>query len=298
MTIRNRPDYGVYYVNLTNAGSFDIPSIGSRVVLAAAWQGATLVSLPGGVQSVSGGSATAATVNAQIGKALGDAIAMQIGTKINVENKFDFVRLSWSAQAGVIALVMISDDADGNGVDVSAAPTVSLGTVSIVEGGNTANVENNGTLSVDITSYAGGTGVGAGIGLPIDFKTIGGGTGVAVGAGASNTGTERSILAWDQNPIGTSFFSNAAASGATTIVSPASNTNGVSVNTASFSGAGVAAGFFAGTSAPTSSVSNNPIIAADGYSPVSPVQIFLPAGQGFYFWSSAATQAYSSYTVH
>lgn len=266
MTIRNRPDYGVYYIALTNAGSMDIPCIGTRVMLAAAWSGASLVSLAGGVQSISGGSASAASVNCQIGKALGDAIGMQIGSEVVVENKFDFVRLSWPAQAGIIAELVISDDADGNGVHVHAAPTISLGTLSVVQGGNTLTVNADGSSNDRAVPYV--------------------------------TETQQA------NRVGDSFSNNLANStGATTIVAAASNVNGIILRGNSIltqQTASQNSSISIGASAPTSNTSNENLLLVDGIGTAQlGHDLFIPAGNGLYqFASASATGGWSiSYKV-
>ena len=68
MTTRNRPNYGIYYLALTIAGTIELPVVGTRLVMSGALQGATLTFLPGGTQELVGGSAVNALLNVQIGK--------------------------------------------------------------------------------------------------------------------------------------------------------------------------------------------------------------------------------------
>ena len=140
MTVRNRPNYQLYLISLTNAGTQDIPAIGTRIAMAGAYLGASVVSIAGGYQEIQGGAPTLATVNVQLGKTPGDPIPFSVGSAVRVDNKFDFVRLSWGAQAGVLAIILVSDDADGNGVEITASPTIAAGNVALVEGGNTAQI--------------------------------------------------------------------------------------------------------------------------------------------------------------
>ncbi|HEY3917738.1 MAG TPA: hypothetical protein VGL83_08085 [Stellaceae bacterium] len=253
MTIRNRPDYGVYYITLTNAGQMDVPAIGSRVVLAAAWEGASMVSLPGGIQSISGGQPSAASVNCQIGKSLGDAIGLQIGSKVNVENKFDFVRLSWPAQSGVIAEILISDDADGNGVDVSAAPTVALGQMSLVDGGNTALISSDGLVGVsELPNARAMNRVGDSFANYTNSNGV-----VTVVAPASNI---NGLIV-----RGNSVLATTAAAAVCLAI---------------------------GAVAPTNSQTNEDIMFANTAAATPGIQlghdIFVPPGDGLYLWSSAA----------
>ncbi len=158
MTVRNRPNYQLYLISLTNAGTQDIPAIGTRIAMAGAYLGASVVSIAGGYQEIQGGAPTLATVNVQLGKTPGDPIPFSVGSAVRVDNKFDFVRLSWGAQANVTVVILVSDDADGNGVEITASPTIAAGNVAIVEGGNTAVVNATGQLQVEIIGVGGGFG--------------------------------------------------------------------------------------------------------------------------------------------
>lgn len=168
MTTRNRPNYGIYYLPLTVAGAMDVPAIGTRVAMIGAYTGAVVTFAPGGAQELSGGTPAAAIVGVQIGKALGDLLPFTVGNKVRVDNKFDFVRFTWAAQSGVTAIIAISDDAEGNGVEFDAAPIVTLGNLSIVQGGNTVSVEGAGSEGVLVArtqsrvgdSFVNQTGVG------------------------------------------------------------------------------------------------------------------------------------------
>jgi hypothetical protein len=265
MTTRNRPNYGIFNLVLTNAGTQEIPVLGTRIVMASALQGATVTFGQGGVQQLSGGTPVNALVNVQLGKSLGDAIPLTVGSKISVANKFDSARLSWAAQAGVVVTLMVSDDADGNGVDVDAPPTVTVGSVSISAAGNTAAVTAGGALKVDASATT----------QPVSI----------VGAVNPLPNSKQ------PNVAGASFAgSSAGAAGSTTIVAPGSNPNGIIVRFGLVSGGATASALMTGASAPTTITSNPCILLAEGPAALSVVltrDIWVPAGQGLYMFQSS-----------
>jgi hypothetical protein len=266
MTTRNRPNYGIFNLVLTNAGTQEIPVLGTRIVMASALQGATVTFGQGGVQQLSGGTPVNALVNVQLGKSLGDAIPLTVGSKISVANKFDSARLSWAAQAGVVVTLMVSDDADGNGVDVDAPPTVTVGSVSISAAGNTAAVTAGGALKVDASATT----------QPVSI----------VGAVNPLPNSKQ------PNVAGASFAGSVSgAAGSTTVVAPGSNVNGIIVRSALVSGGSTEVGLMTGAAAPTSITSNACILLGAGASAVSATlnrDIWVPAGQGLYIYQSAA----------
>ncbi len=303
MTTRNRPDYQVYFVNLAVAGTLDIPAIGTRVVMAGAYSGASVISINGGYQILSGGSPTSAIVNVQIGKTPGDPLPFQVGSSVKVENKFDWIRLQWLAQSGTYAVIVVSDDADGNGVEVVAPPSVTLGSMSLVEGGNTAIVDVNGSLQTsDLMAIAlkpwGG---------PAD--KISGSNGAASGAVRVMAGPVGTNAQTQSNPslntlpqsgaaaapqiqpgsMGASSSMGNTASGAITIVAPASNVNGIVIRAAALAAGSTATSVICGGTSAPSSVTSNPAVLTSygGALAILPREIFLPAGQGLYVYNSA-----------
>ena len=296
MTIRNRPDYGVFNVLLTNAGTMDIPVLGTRIILSSALEGAALVN----GNTLQGGTPTTAEVNVQIGKALGDPIPFSVGTRVNVSNKFDFIRLTWAAQAGVWATVVISDDADGNGVYVTAAPTVAAGAVSIVEGGNTAKVNADGSLLV-------GGSPGGEIFTDTDHilatRSYGGAIGnsyLVTNPPLNSVPLTTAGIAVQPGKLGSSFYAGVPGVGATTIVAAGSNTNGLVVRNAILLVAGGFSNYYgaitAGTSAPTAVTTNPPVLlgSASNLGPIT--DIFIPAGQGLYMYMTSGTETLAALT--
>jgi hypothetical protein len=131
MSIRNKPNYGIYPINLTTAGTQDLPIIGTRVVLVTALLNAGFINVAG-VNVIAGGTIAPSTIlNVQIGKALGDPVPLSINTKINVKAAFEFVRLSWAAQPNITAFVLVDDDRAGEGVEADAPAAVLGGSVTI-----------------------------------------------------------------------------------------------------------------------------------------------------------------------
>jgi len=269
----------------------------------------------GGYQTLAGGTPTNAVVNVQIGKTPGDPLPLTVGCSVVVENKFDTLRLQWAVQAGVIAVLVVSDDADGNGVQMVAPPSVTLGSLSIVDGGNTANVDANGSLQAGVFLYVAGKNWG---GIP---DKVSGTNGTASGAVRVMGGPVGTNAAAVLNPAlnslpqssaaagpqvqpgqlgGSSSQTSSAASGATTIVAAGSNANGLVIRIAQISNSGQQCAMTAGTSAPSSTTSNQVILSGQGgaINALLPREIFLPAGQGLYFYSAAAGGIYDvSYDI-
>ncbi|HEY1503722.1 MAG TPA: hypothetical protein VGF92_05445 [Stellaceae bacterium] len=277
MTTRNRPNYQIYYLPLTNAGQMDVPAIGTRVAMLGCFTGATVI-FSGGAQQLAGGTPTAGTVNVQVGKTLGDGIPFAPGNKLRVDNKFDFLRFSWSAQAGVIAIMAVSDDAEGNGIEFDAPPAVALGNFTLQQGGNVAQVDFNGALQVQLRDVFGGL----------------------IGEGDPSSG---GLRVDNSTRIGASSVSlNGPAAGATTILAAGSNTNGVTVK-AGFTVLGGSAVFLqlcSGATPPTSLTSNPSLLTGFSTFGVLPEDIYLPPGQGLYAWegSAGAGGMFGTYTVH
>lgn len=296
MTTRNRPNYGIYYLNLTNAGSLDVPAIGTRVAMLGAYNAATIVMAIGGAQELNGGTPTSAIVNVQVGKALGDVIPFSVGNAIRVDNKYDFIRFSWAAQAGVTAVMALSDDAEGNGIEFAAPPSVTLGNIAIQQGGNTAKVNAQGQLEIGIYDPSSGNQVS------VSSNNLNVNLGLQLG-GENDPSNGRVLSVYNASRVGSSFAAvNGPPVGATTILAAGSNTNGVTVK-AGFTLVGGSSAFIAlttGTVAPTSLTSNEPVLAAFSSTSVLPEDMYLPPGQGLYVWdATAAAGAYfGSYTVH
>ncbi|HUZ71605.1 MAG TPA: hypothetical protein VMU87_01355 [Stellaceae bacterium] len=302
MTIRNRPDYGVFNILMTAAGTLDIPALGTRVVLAGCYEGASLVSINGGFQELQGGAPVAGQLAVQIGKTPGDPIPFSVGTAVRVANKFDFVRLSWGAQPGIYASVIVSDDADGNGVEATAPPTVVASDATIVEGGNTARVEAAGGLDVTIIDQNGHAAFTSGDGW-LSVRLVAG----LYGAGSFLTNPGSNALPLDgagapiqAGEIGTSFYAGVTIpTGATTIIAPGLNVHGVVIRTATLEGANIVGVLCAGTAAPTSQTSNPPLFSNGGATALLPAGIFLPAGQGLYVYNPSASNmaAFMTYDI-
>jgi hypothetical protein len=278
MTTRNRPNYGIYYLTLTLAGVLDIPAIGTRVAMIGAYNGATITFAAGGGQQLSGGTPSSAIVGVQIGKALGDVLPFSVGNKVRVDNKFDFVRLSWSAQAGVTAIFAISDDAEGNGIEFDAPPSVTLGSLAIVQGGNTATVNGAGALNVDILQI--------------------GNNGPSLGQGDPTT--TGSLRVYSGSKIGDSFANSNTGAGTTAVqlIAPGANVNGMIVrgNSTLFGTAGANIAVLAiGTVAPTTITSNENLLMAFGTQARLGEDVFIPAGQGL--WALASVASGGSYNV-
>lgn len=293
MTIRNKPDYGIYTFNLTVAGQQDFPIIGSRIAM---------------ISAVLSGANVGAIVNVQIGKALGDPIPFTVGSSCHVDNKFDYVRFSWAAQNGVTAIFIVSDDVDGNGVNAVAPPTVTTGSVSITQGGNTALVNASGELTVQLASGAQPAQVGADGAL--DVRIVGGPVSAINAAAVTNpalNGLQQSAATGTpqvqpNNSGGSTFASiTVAASGSTTIKAPAANVNGIVVRTAWIGGLNAdQVGLFAGGN-PASFIANGAILINYGSAGAVGLirEIFLPAGVGLYLYnnSASATSAWLTYDV-
>ncbi len=146
MSVRNKPNYGIYPINLTLAGSMDMPIVGTRIAMVTALSGATFTSVAG-VSILAGGTVAPNTiVNVQVGRALGDPVPFSVNTKISVDEAFEFVRFSWAAQNGVTAFMLVDDDRAGAGVFVDAPSPILGGSIAIQQGGNTAMVTSGGAL--------------------------------------------------------------------------------------------------------------------------------------------------------
>src|SRR5258708_10474076 len=149
MSVRNKPNYGIYPINLTLAGSMDMPIVGTRIAMVTALSGATFTSVAG-VSILAGGTVAPNTiVNVQVGRALGDPVPFSVNTKISVDEAFEFVRFSWAAQNNVTAFMLVDDDRQGAGVFVHAPSPILGGSIAIQQGGNTATVTAAGSLKID-----------------------------------------------------------------------------------------------------------------------------------------------------
>src|SRR5260370_10753813 len=140
MSVRNRPNYGIYILNLTAQGQMDLPIVGTRIAMVTALSGATFANVAGVSVIASGTVAPSTIVNVQIGKALGDPVPFSVNTKVSVDESFEFVRFSWAAQPGVSAVMLVDDDRAGAGVLVDAPSPILGGSVAIQQGGSTAIV--------------------------------------------------------------------------------------------------------------------------------------------------------------
>jgi hypothetical protein len=278
--IRNRPNYGIYPLALTNANTQPLTIEGTRIGMIGAFNGTTPV---------------AAVVNVQIGKALGDAIPFTTGTEVVCENKFEALQLSWTAQAGVVAYFIISDDADGNGVHVTAPPTVTAGNLTITQGGNAALVSASGQLETVLFNSNGANSLGISSDATALVRQRGGPltspstlTNPALNSlPQSASATQPQV---QPGTIGGSFFNaNVTASASTTVLAAASNVNGVVVRGCFLTGAS-GVGLFTGTTAPTSLTSNQAVHVTVGASVPLPREIFLPAGQGLWVWCGATAE--------
>src|SRR5712692_9453991 len=131
MSVRNKPNYGIFPIDLTTAGQMDMPIIGTRVAMVTAISGPTYAFVAG-TKILAGGTVAPNTIiNVQIGKALGDPVPFSINTKISVDDAFEFVRFSWAAQNGVTAFMLVDDDRAGAGVFIDAPSPILGGAVSI-----------------------------------------------------------------------------------------------------------------------------------------------------------------------
>lgn len=269
MSIRNKPNYGIYTLSLNAAGTQDLPILGTRIVFVTA-------------RDAGGVLAPNALVNVLIGRSLGDAIPFSPNTKINVDAAFEYARLTWAAQAGITATFLVADDRDGEGVNVDA-PVASL-TVA-------------GAITDNVTQFANNpvqTGGGAsGVGIP--RITV-----------ANDSGLNPLPNGQQANKLGGSFFSNAAltAGAAVTVVTAASNVNGVILrkNGYLFNAGSARVVVTAGTVAPTSATSNACLLMAGSgatSAALSSGDLFLPAGQGLYVWADggATSGAFLNYDV-
>lgn len=275
MSRRDKPNYGIFNIPLDVKGSMDFTMEATRVVMIAAFTTAT------------GAIAPTTIVSVAVGKALGDAIPFQVNTKINVDDAFEFIRLSWTAQPGIVATFLISDDRDGAGISIDSPLGVISGAITITNGSVDANIAKVNGVAVN------------------------------VGVGASGTGTQRVAVSSDSfpsnmalnalpkstagvqqqaNQIGNSTSFSASASGVTTatILASGSNTNGAIIRGASLSAGGsTISGFYGGTSAPSTNASNVAQFAVasnSGGSTGGTLQrdIYVPAGQGIYLYQGGA----------
>jgi hypothetical protein len=113
----NKPNYQIYTLPLTVAGRQDLPVVGTRVVMIAA-------------TDVNGNAALGAGVSLSIGRALGDPLPLSINSKVYCAGGFEFIRVIWAAQPGLQVTLLVSDDRQGTGVDMSAPPSTQLVTTS------------------------------------------------------------------------------------------------------------------------------------------------------------------------
>src|SRR5258708_32161722 len=149
MSVRNKPNYGIYPINLTLAGSMDLAIVGPRIALVPALSGATFTQVAGGSILAGGTVAPNTIVNVQVGRALGDPVPFGVNTKISVDESFEFVRFAWAAQNGITAFMLVDDDRQGAGVFVDAPSPILGGSIAIQQGGNTATVTAAGALKID-----------------------------------------------------------------------------------------------------------------------------------------------------
>lgn len=205
------------------------------------------------------------------------------------------------------AITLILEFGQGNVTDNRLSVSGTLNT-QITQGGNIANVlaAANALQTVQVTATGSAVSFNNGVSgsttqrITIANDEVGNALDGGAGSSFATNKTQRVIEAWDNNPIGTSVAASVSyATGSTTIVAPASNTNGMTVNTASLlSGSGV--GIYAGTSAPSSLLSNPGILVGFNNGPglILPEQIYLPAGQGLYVYTAAGGSAAMTYTIH
>src|SRR5216683_816145 len=111
MSVRNKPNYGIFPIDLTTAGQMDMPIIGTRVAMVTAISGPTYAFVAG-TKILAGGTVAP-------------------NTKISVDDAFEFVRFSWAAQNGVTAFMLVDDDRAGAGVFIDSPSPILGGSVSI-----------------------------------------------------------------------------------------------------------------------------------------------------------------------
>lgn len=153
MTIRGRPNYGIFYQDMSVAGSRDVAILGTRLIFLTALTGATFASIAGQTIVTGGVVAPAAILNVAIGKTLGDPIPLAINGKINAKQNFEAARLAWAAQPGVTAVLLVDDDREGAGVEADAPASTLAGVLTLQGGaGNLANVSSVNGLLVEASS--------------------------------------------------------------------------------------------------------------------------------------------------
>jgi hypothetical protein len=178
---------------------------------------------------------------------------------------------------------------------------------SISGGGNTALVNADGQLEIAI--MGGATGIGTNTMLVSSDGTAG----VRVYGGTLGSPVKLTNPAMNALPqsaaagqpqvqpggVGGSDYNASAAAGATTIVAPASNVNGVVIRGACLVPNTGTVGIFAGTSAPTTLLTNQAVFIAAGTAQMTmPREILLPAGQGVYLYNNgAAAQQTVNYDI-
>jgi len=260
MSVRNKPNYGIFPIVLTVAGSMDMPVIGTRIAMVTAISGATFTNVAGVTILAGGTVAPSSIVNVQVGKALGDPIPFSVNTKISVEDAFDFVRFSWAAQPGVTAFMLIDDDRAGAGVFVDAPSPILGGSIAIQQGGNTAIV------TTTLPQF-----VGLGGALQVDETKA-------------------------PTPLGASFANVVpAAAGVTTFLAAASNTKGCWLRSAFIYGfSNGTSSLYVDTAAPTGTTDTSKrciLGVARNAQPAFETMaqaLFLPAGVGIFAAASAA----------
>jgi hypothetical protein len=148
MSIRNKPNYGIYTFNLTAQGFQDLPLIGTRVIFLQALTGATFGNVAGQSIVTGGTVAPGAIINVSVGDALGDPVPLQLNGKVNVEDAFSKLRISWGAQPGVTALVLVDDDRGGAGIFADSPSPILGGVVSLTGVAGSVATENVGTAGM------------------------------------------------------------------------------------------------------------------------------------------------------
>lgn len=156
---------------------------------------------------------------------------------------------------------------------------------AIAEGGNTALVSAAGALHTDLEQVGGNavqTGTGAsGNGVPRVTVSTDSVLASQKMLPPSNAGVEQQA-----NKIGGSQYFSNTLTGASTLVAPSSNTNGIIVRGGSFL-SGSSSNYIAlcgGTSAPTG-LATNPAILTTLAQATLPQDRYIPAGQGLYFYA-------------
>ncbi len=262
MSVRNKPNYQLYALNLGLAngaggtsGYQDIPAIGTRIALVTAISGATFLRNASGEQILNGGTSVPQPfLSVQIGKAEGDPIPLGPNTKINVDDAFEFCRFTWPVQAGVTAIVLIADDRAGSGIFIDAPASVLGGSIAIQSAGQTAAVE----------------------------ASSGNYDGNALRVSVSQKGSDALTKLGASKSVGAS-----GSTAVTTLLAPASNTNGCWLRTAhvSANAAGALTQIYCDTAAPSGTDDTTKAQLLDsgpGGETELPYPVFLPPGVGIF----------------